>query len=271
MTTTPGRLDQAPGVVLTSGAEGRTLDHLREGIAARFLAESEEHYLAPPVLSRAVCERAGYPGTFPHLLGSVHGSPDGGAPAPTDLVLTSAACHHLYPLLAGRTVTATGQLSVEAVCYRAEATAETGRLRSFRMYEIVRFGAPDAVADWRDSALASVAEWLRGLGLGITVELASDPFFGRPGLLMSDVQRSKQLKWEVLAEVDEGLAQAVASANYHEDHFGRAFGFTLPDGSPAHSACVAFGLDRLLLALRHRHGPGAGWDAGPQVRGTEDF
>jgi seryl-tRNA synthetase len=43
---------------------------------------------------------------------------------------------------------------------------------------------------------------------------------------------------------------AVASFNYHEDHFGRAFGITLRDGSHAHTACVAFGIERWELALR---------------------
>jgi len=257
MTTPP---NPAPGVVLTPSADGRILDGLRAGIAAMFRAENEEHYLAPPVLARAVSERAGYPESFPQLLGTVQGAPDGGPAGPTDLVLTSAACHHLYPLLAGATVAAERQLSVEAACYRGEATAETGRLRSFRMYEVVRFGAPDAVAKWRDAALGSAEGWLRELGLGIEVVAASDPFFGRPGRLMAAVQRSEELKWEAMAELDDGLVQSVASANYHKEHFGEAFELALPDGSVAHSACLAFGLDRLVIALRHRHGQATdGW------------
>ncbi|MFE0457837.1 hypothetical protein ACFW1A_01085 [Kitasatospora sp. NPDC058965] len=249
---------RAPGVALV-GAEGtRVLDGLRAGLAAAF-GGSEDHFLAPPVIARAVSERAGYPNAFPHLLGTVHGTEDDG---PTDLVLTSAACHHVYPLLAGTVLGGERQFGVEAVCFRAEATAETGRLRSFRMYEVVRFGAPEEVQRWRDRALESAVEWVGGLGLTVEVVAANDPFFGRPGRLLAAVQRSEELKWELLAPVDDRQVQAIASANGHKDHFGAAFGLALADGSPAHSACVAFGLDRVVLALRHRHGERTGdWPA----------
>jgi hypothetical protein len=32
------------------------------------------------------------------------------------------------------------------------------------------------------------------------------------------------------------------------------FEIALPDGSPAHTACVGFGLERVALALYRRHG-----------------
>ncbi|MCX4745035.1 hypothetical protein OG455_05765 [Kitasatospora sp. NBC_01287] len=261
MTMPPDPTLRAPGVVLTPAAEARILDGLRIGLAAAFYG-SEEHYLAPPVIARTVAERADYPTSFPQLLGTVYGAPEGGAAGPTDLVLSPAACHHVYPLLAGSVLGTERQLSVEAVCYRGEATAETGRLRAFRMYEVVRFGAPEAVMDWRDRVLESAVTWLGGLGLAVEVVAANDPFFGRPGRLMAAVQRTGELKWEIVTRLGHGQTQSVASANGHKDHFGAAFGLTLTDGSVAHSACLAFGLDRLVLALQHRHGRSAGdWPA----------
>jgi len=255
--TAPEWRDAAPawGVVLTPRDQQRVWDHLRSELARRFGAEAEEHFMAPPVIARDTVERAGYPTSFPHLLGTVHAAVSGGEPAATDLVLTPAACHHVYPMLAGCRVAATRTVGVEATCFRAEATDEPGRQRSFRMYEIVFLGSASEVLAWRDRMLAAAAAWLRELGLSVDVITATDPFFGRPGKLMTQVQRSEQLKWEITAEVTQRATQAVASANCHKEHFGEAFDITDPDGVPLHSACLAFGLDRLVLALRHRYGP----------------
>ncbi|MDN0197621.1 hypothetical protein [Streptomyces sp. S.PNR 29] len=253
---------QADGVLLTPSGDERVHNGLRTRLGTTFADEVQEHYTAPPVMARSISELAGYPANFPQLLGAVHGAPDGGRPVPTDLVLTSAACHHLYPLIAGAGPAEDGCLSVEAVCYRGEATAETGRLRSFRMYEVVRYGAAAATDDWRGRALTTAETVLRSLGLDVAPRPANDPFFGRIGKYLASAQQSEQLKWELVAEVDDGIAQAVASVNYHRDHFGEAFGLRLRDGTVGHSACVAFGLDRVLLALKHRHGPRpAGWPA----------
>ncbi|MFF4588395.1 hypothetical protein [Streptomyces sp. NPDC001388] len=245
---------ETQGVSLSSGENEKIVDGLRRGIGALFVTERQEHFAAPPVISRSTSERAGYPASFPHLLGSVHGSPDGSEPTATDLVLTSAACHHLYPLLAGEVLGAPTCLSVEAACYREEKTFETGRLRSFRMYEVVRFGQPSAVERWRDRALGSAGRWLTDLGLSTRTVPASDPFFGSSGDFLGRAQREQQLKWEITARLTDDLPQAIASANYHKEHFGEAFDISNTDGSHTHSACMAFGLDRIVLALRHEHG-----------------
>jgi hypothetical protein len=65
----------------------------------------------------------------------------------------------------------------------------------------------------------------------------------------------KGLKREVTVPLGEGgRSLAVASLNDHELHFGEAFDLRLPGGAPASSACVAFGLERLLLAVLVQHG-----------------
>ncbi|WP_369174957.1 hypothetical protein AB5J49_46850 [Streptomyces sp. R28] len=218
------------------------------------------------MIARRVSELAGYPSSFPHLFGEVHGARDGARPVPTDLMLTSAACHHLYPLIAATGATEDVCLSVDAMCYRGEATAEAGRLRSFHMYEIVRYGSATATDHWRDQALATAETTLRSLGLEVERYPANDPFFGRTGKYLASAQRSEHLKWELIAEVGDSTRQAIASVNYHKDHFGEAFGLRLTDGAGGHSACVAYGLDRILLALRHRHGPRSdSWPASPRA------
>ncbi|MFF9350157.1 hypothetical protein [Streptomyces sp. NPDC014734] len=249
-----GQPMHASGVMLTPSGDERVHNALRAGLTRLFADEVEEHYTAPPVIARSVSERAGYPSSFPQLFGAVYGAPDGGDPSPTDLALTSAACHHVFPLIARDGGDQGRCLGVEATCYRGEATAETGRLRCFRMYEVVRYGAPHEVEKWRDHALRAADTWLGDLGLDTGITAANDPFFGRIGSYLASAQRAGQLKWEVVTHVAGDTVQAVASANYHRDHFGEAFELRLSDGSVGHSACAAFGLDRILLALRHRHG-----------------
>ena len=62
---------------------------------------------------------------------------------------------------------------------------------------------------------------------------------------------------------DADQPTAIASSNCHADHLGGAFHITLADGSVAHSACVGFGMERIVLALFAAHGTDLGsWPAG---------
>jgi seryl-tRNA synthetase len=258
-----------PGLTLFPAEFEQVVARLRTDIEKLAAAEDFTVLTAPPVLPRDVVERSGYVREFPHLLGSVHNyggdatewlarraeTVRGGTwhdrQQITDVVLTPAACYHAYPLLAGTTVAGSACFAVEACCYRHEASAEPGRLRSFRMRELVYVGTADACVEFRDSWQQKVADWLAELGLDVAAEAASDPFFGPGAKLLSVNQRAQALKFELVAPVADGVRQAVASANCHRDHFGEVFGIALPDGSPAHSACVAFGLERIALAVLH--------------------
>jgi seryl-tRNA synthetase len=256
----------APGVLLSSGPYERIVAGLRDAVETMSGLDPDAVLTAPPVIAREVLETAGYIRSFPQLVGSVHsfrGSKrDWRALAGredwhrsqeiSDLMLLPAACYHVYPQVAGRSVPVS-RFCVHATCFRQEATGERGRMRSFRMSELVFLGPPADCLAWRDGWIERMASWLRGLGLDVSVELADDPFFGPGDHLMRDTQREQQLKWEMRVPVGGGVVQAIASCNLHLDHFGGAFGFTT-DGGPAHSACVAFGLDRIALALIERHG-----------------
>jgi seryl-tRNA synthetase len=44
------------------------------------------------------------------------------------------------------------------------------------------------------------------------------------------------------------------SFNYHRDHFGTTWNLKTESGELAHTGCVAFGIDRLALALFATHG-----------------
>jgi len=72
--------------------------------------------------------------------------------------------------------------------------------------------------------------------------------------LLANSQREQRLKFEVLVPIARPEPTAVASFNFHQDHFGSSFGIQLHDKRTANSACVGFGLERITLALFRAHG-----------------
>jgi seryl-tRNA synthetase len=262
----------APGLSVFRARFEDLVDALQACLQRLAAGDSPMRMGVQPVIARSILERAGYVETFPHLLGTVHtfegderlwselsprvsrGEDWMEHHEPSDVVLLPAACYHVYPQLGGSDVDGEPVFDVTGHCYRHERSSEPGRMRSFRMRELVKVGPPDDVVEWRDDWLARVRQWLQSLGLAVTVEAATDPFFGTVERLMAPMQRSEQLKWELVVDVAPGLRQAAASSNYHKDHFAEAFDIRA-GGKRAHTSCMAFGLERLALAVLHTHGP----------------
>ncbi|GAC1308709.1 MAG: amino acid--[acyl-carrier-protein] ligase [Steroidobacteraceae bacterium] len=229
----------------------------------------------PPVMSRKDLEKSGYLRSFPNLLGCVcalHGSEtsirdavarheQGGewttALTTSDLVLSPAACYPIYPIVAARGVLPPGGLhfDIEADVFRREPSRSLDRLQSFRMREFVRIGSPPEVREFRERWMASASLLAAELGLPHSLEIASDPFFGRVGQIMAVSQRQQALKFELLIPYHAGAAPtACMSFNYHREHFGEVWDIRDHRGEAAHTGCVAFGIDRLTVALFAIHG-----------------
>jgi seryl-tRNA synthetase len=93
------------------------------------------------------------------------------------------------------------------------------------------------------------------LGLPAVSETATDPFFGRGGKMLVANQREAKLKFEVVVPViSKENPTAICSFNYHQDHFGKTFDIKTADGETAQTACMAFGLERVTMALFKTHG-----------------
>ncbi len=93
------------------------------------------------------------------------------------------------------------------------------------------------------------------LALPYTVDVANDPFFGRVGQVMAVSQLQQALKFELLIPYYPGAKPtACMSFNYHREHFGNVWGLTDARDELAHTGCVAFGMDRLAVALFANHG-----------------
>ncbi|MDE3174519.1 MAG: amino acid--[acyl-carrier-protein] ligase [Pseudomonadota bacterium] len=273
------------------GVYGRTgaYEDVVEGLG-RYIGtlrpKGAEVFRFPPVVSRTLIEKSGYLKSFPHLLGcvcalgtdakrvneAVARFEAGGAWAdsaqPSELVLAPAACYPIYPIAAQRgAIGDTLLFDVASDCFRREPSKDIDRLQSFRMREFVAIGAPEQISAFRDQWMARAPEIAGDLGLSHTIDAASDPFFGREGQMVGRFQVANALKFEMLIPVRSAeSATACMSFNCHRDHFGEVWGMKTADGELAHTACVAFGIDRLAVALFARHGVEvAGWPAA--VRG----
>lgn len=227
----------------------------------------------PPVINRQILEKVNYLDSFPHLCGAVYSFFGNDAKArslsekihageswsemlePTQVVLSPAACYPVYPIMTG-TVPEDGRLiTMLNWVYRHEPSPEPTRMQSFRVREFVRIGTPDQVVQWRDMWLQRGLTLLKSLGLAATDEVAADPFFGRSGKMLAVSQKEQRLKFEVVVPVISAEnPTAVCSFNYHQEHFGHTFDIKTADGQTANSACLGFGLERIVMALFKAHG-----------------
>jgi hypothetical protein len=207
----------------------------------------EENY--PVLIDAAKLTRAGYPDAFPHLLMTAAVMRDPGAPmadtnlAPTEWCLSPAVCYHTYAGLEGRTLEPGVIITARGHCFRHEdpaALAPGRRQIEFQMREIVLVGAPAWIEEHLQKLQPEVEALAHIHGLDGAWCPASDPFFLPRARGKAQMQRLLGTKIEWC--LPDGLA--IASINRHGAFFGERFSIRTADGATAHSACVAFGLDR---------------------------
>lgn len=235
--------------------------------------DGAQMFTFPPVIDRSLLERVHYLDSFPHLCGAVHsffgnelqalalaervnsGGAWGELLGQTAVTLNPAACYPVYPSFTG-TVPAEGRLvTMLNWVYRHEPSMEPTRMQSFRVREFVRVGTPEQVVEWRDMWLQRGLDLLHSLELPANADVASDPFFGRGGRMLAAGQKQQKLKFEVLVPVISlSKPTAVCSFNFHQDHFGSTFDIKTEDGNVANTACLGFGLERIVMALFKTHG-----------------
>jgi len=248
-----------------------------------------EPYRFPILIPARYLERVNYFRAFPHSLSFVthlredldaidhfaaHAACDqhGALNMPLDAfskietLLSPAVCYHLYFALADRPLPG-GQVTATAVgsCFRYEAINLTSleRLWNFTMREVIFVGAKDFVLEKREVARQRMQSVFEQIGLAYRVESANDPFFIGEFRKQVAFQSAFQLKFEIRARLPfKESTLAVGSYNYHQDFFGRHLNITLPDGAPAHTGCVAFGLERIAYAFLCQYGlEPANWPA----------
>jgi seryl-tRNA synthetase len=247
----------------------------------RFGAVHENY---PALMPSEVLARCNYFKYFPHTVSMVvhlvedydkidefrrvndHGThldvPDWRAFETPKVCLNPAVCYHCYQAMErermtveGRCVTAVGR------CFRYESKNIVGldRAWDFTMREIIFVGTEAWVAERRQEAMEAQLEQVKAWDLDCVFETANDPFFSAAYATKTYWQVRNDLKYEMRLAVEpgpDGAARtlACASANLHENFFGKTFDILGVDGSPVFTGCAAWGLERLVLALFSQHG-----------------
>jgi seryl-tRNA synthetase len=264
-----------PGIYGHSGEFEEVRLRLEMLLTREAVGRGAQRLRFPPLLPRRQLEQSGYLASFPHLAGTVYAFEGDEADAVlqaeragrheswdgfqrmTDLTLMPAACYPVYPAIAARGELEPGGVFIEAGgawVFRHEPSLDPARRQMFRQHELVRIGEPENVAAWRDEWARRGLDLLQGLGLAAELHNASDPFFGRRGRMLATSQRDQALKLEILVQIAGPEPTALASFNQHREHFGVAYGIRSAGGETAHSACLGFGHERIVLALLRTHG-----------------
>lgn len=266
--------DVAPGIVGLRGDVLALLRRIEREIAALAQWDAPEEWSAPPALAMRTLERAAYFASFPFwLTAAAHLSNDEtalariassddpipaarGAAQCSDVALPPALCYHVFERLSRRCLTTTRLVTLSGTCWRHEGTrlAPLERQWAFTMREIVCLGAADAVEDFRQRGMRLAGALAARLDLDAGFLVATDPFFAPTARGKALVQRVKALKHELALPIGDDQSTAAASFNNHERFFGEAFDIALETGEPASSGCVAFGLERWVLAFLVAHG-----------------
>jgi len=277
-----GELSQEAGGIFTLGP---LLTRLVAYFERRFMELADffqaAPYRFPTLIPARYLERVHYFRAFPHSLSFVthlredldaidhfaehaacdeHGALNMGLEpfSKIETLLSPAVCYHLYFALADRPLPG-GQVTATSVgsCFRYEAINLTSleRLWNFTMREVIFVGSKDFVLGQREAARQRMQPVFEEIGLAYRVESANDPFFIGEFRKQVAFQSAFQLKYEIRARLPfKESTLAVGSYNYHQDFFGRRLNISLPDGSPAHTGCVAFGLERMAYAFLCQYG-----------------
>jgi seryl-tRNA synthetase len=277
------------GLYVFGPAFSRLLRAMDGWILGTAAAMGAEEYLIPAYTTRRVLDRCNYMRMFPHHLTFASTVArnlkaieeftqrqvplsDEGYLSQSELVASPAACLNFYAILEGRRLTQPVLMTALATCSRYEAARmhDPTRLWNFRVREIVYLGTRDGALAFRSQWLKEIESLLGKLKLPCRIEAATDPFFTNEQSKLATYQRAFDLKYEVLGLMAGRAPLAIASLNYHQQHFGSSFNISGSDEKPVHTACVGFGLDRWAYWLLFHIGRDeAGWS--PLKEALEGF
>lgn len=239
----------------------RALDRLCLDLAWRLGAQE---YSVPAYTTWEVLEASNYVRLFPQHLTFAHvlehdldtierfataqsREEQRALPRPSPLVMLPAACLHCYNLKRDQRVDEPVLMTVVGHCSRYEARRMTtpGRLWNFHLREIVYLGSLSGTVEFRRRMVEELSAIARELGLPCRLESATDPFFTSARAGLAFYQNASDLKYELVGALPGGdRTLALASLNYHQQHFSQSFNLRDAAGELIHTACVGFGLER---------------------------
>lgn len=262
-----------PGVFGRGAVFEDVLARFDAHVSGAIVGDGAEKLHFPPILARKNFEKSGFLKSFPQLAGSVFafqgkdkehqemlrrieaGEEWTELQKATEVVLTPAGCYPVYPTCSGVLPEGGKLVDLWSYCFRHEPSDDPARMQMFRMRELIRLADIESVRAWRETWIKRGLAMLEALGLPAYVALANDPFFGRGGRMLAVNQRDQELKFEIVVPITSvEKPTAIMSFNYHQDHFARTYDIKTIDGKTAETACLGFGLERIVLALFKTHG-----------------
>ncbi|MER0236735.1 hypothetical protein [Fulvimarina sp. MAC8] len=204
-----------------------------------FEGAADERYA--PLLPKAFVLAGNYLKSFPQ-----HGfSLSNAVQADEEYLLSPTCCYPVFHGKQGARLPKRTMITHKNLCFRCEEYYREGtRQIAFMMREYILF-APTAeeASAWTARVKEEVAGLLRGMGLVVEVEAATDPFFNAKDYKQK-FQEDQNLKSEF---VIGGIA--VGSVNLHLRAFSKACDIRTEAGEPLYSACFGLGYDRLAHQL----------------------
>ncbi len=257
--------DAGEGFTALAGDAVARLRSIERDVAEVAGSECSHEWRPAAALTLETLDRADYFASFPEWL-TMLSHLDGGAEvlenvatsgrasacahaSPPCGALSPAVCYHAYDRLAGQRIGGPLFVTMQGTCWRYERSrfAPLEREWAFTMREMICIGASAHVREFLERGVMHAQRLAARYGIASEIAAATDPFFAPTGRGKALLQRVKGLKRELLCDIG-GRSIAAASFNDHEQFFGEAFDIRLASGEPAATGCVAFGLERWLLA-----------------------
>ncbi|MEN3939761.1 hypothetical protein WJU23_00585 [Prosthecobacter sp. SYSU 5D2] len=232
------------------------LEHIDGRLRTWSLAHEAAEHAWPVLIPRVTLRRAGYYESFPQLLmtAAANAQPEAAEEQleATPYDLSPAVCYHAYAALENQTLTEAGGrvLAARGHCFRNEIPGELkpGRRQvEFQMRELIFIGGQEWIEESLFSMQQDIAQMAGEFAIRGDWAEASDPFFLPKAEALGKARMQKLLKTKMEYCLPDGLA--IASINRHGGFFGQRFQIRLAGGQAAHSACVAFGLERWASSL----------------------
>lgn len=199
------------------------------------------------LISKKILEKAEYFQSFPSTAVKVDNL----------YYLSPAVCYHTYQQLQNSELKSTSVTTSIGKCFRKEPLAykPLERQMDFTMREIIFIGKYNLVEKLRKSLIEEIFKITKSFKLDGIIKKTNDPFFtsnynNRGKRLL---QQLKPLKFELQLLLKTNEYLAVCSFNNHEEFFGEHFNIRLSNNQPVTSGCVAFGLERWVLAFLTQH------------------
>lgn len=175
-------------------------------------------------------------------------------------ILRTAACAPIYPFFRNEKISekAPKCIMVSGKCFRNEGNnVETlARLNEFYMKEYVFIGTPKQVKSYIERATKLWELWTDIFDLNCKVETANDSFFASNYKKLQFFQMIGDSKREfkcLIPYINKYIS--CSSANFHRTHFTKIYNIRTEETEAyCHSACFAFGIDRLAYALLSQKG-----------------